>query len=84
MPVDNLSVDELATPGLVVQFGFPPHRIDLMTSVSGVTFDEAWPNRIFIDAGGKRHPVIGREELIRNKRATGRPRDLIDVDELET
>jgi len=83
MPVDNISVDDLASPGLVLQFGFPPQRIDVMTSVSGVTFDEAWPSRIFVDVEGKQHPVIGKDELIRNKRAAGRAQDLVDIQALK-
>ena len=83
MAVDKISVDDLASPGLVLQFGFPPQRIDMMTSISGVTFDEAWPRRIFVDVEGKQHPVIGKDELIRNKRAAARAQDLVDVKELE-
>ncbi len=83
MPVDKISVDDLASPGLVLQFGFPPQRIDVMTSVSGITFDEAWPRRIFVDVEGKQHPVIGKDDLIRNKRAAARAQDLVDVDALE-
>jgi hypothetical protein len=83
IPVDEISVDDLAKPGLVLQVGYPPQRIDVMTSVSGVTFDEAWPRRIFVDVKGKQHPVIGKEELIRNKQALGRAKDLLDVDELK-
>jgi len=82
MPVDQITVDELASSGLVLQFGFAPQRIDVMTSVSGVTFDEAWPRRIYVDIEGRQHPVIGKEEFIRNKRAVGRPQDLVDADVL--
>ena len=82
MPVERISVQELAAPGLVLQFGFPPERIDIMTSVSGVTFDEAWPRRIFITLGSKQHPVIGKDDFIRNKRALARPKDLLDVHEI--
>jgi hypothetical protein len=83
MPVDQISVEELATAGLVLQFGFPPHRIDVMNAVSGLTFEEAWPTRISIEVEGKAHPVIGLEELIRNKRAAARAQDLVDAAELE-
>jgi hypothetical protein len=82
MPVDKISVEELEKPGLVLQFGFPPHRIDIVTSISGVTFDEAWSGRIVIEIEGKQHPVIGKNDLIRNKRAVARPQDLIDADVL--
>lgn len=80
MPVDQITVNELASVGLVLQFGFAPQRIDVMTSVSGVTFDEAWPRRIYVDIEGKQHPVIGKDDFIRNKRAAARPQDLIDAD----
>lgn len=79
MPVEQISISELAAPGLVLQFGYEPQRIDIMTSVSGVTFDEAWPNRIYVDIEGRQHPVIGRDDLVRNKRATGREKDLLDL-----
>jgi hypothetical protein len=82
MPVDKIFVDDLASPGLVLQFGFPPQRIDVMTSVTGVTFDEAWPRRIYVEVEGKQHPVIGKEDFIRNKRATGRPQDLVDAERI--
>jgi hypothetical protein len=82
MPIENISIDDLSRPGLILQFGFPPQRIDLVTSISGVTFDEAWPRRIAVDIEGKQHPVIGRDDLIRNKRAVARPQDLVDVDVL--
>ena len=82
MPVEKISIRDLAQPGLVLQFGYPPQRIDVMTSVTGVTFDEAWPRRIYIDVEGKQHPVIGKDDFIRNKRAAGRPQDLVDADRL--
>ena len=79
MPIDGLSPAELTAPGLVVQFGFEPQRIDIMTSITGVMFDDAWPNRIYVDIDGRQHPVIGRQDLITNKRATGREKDLLDL-----
>jgi len=79
MPIDGLSPAELSGPGLVVQFGFEPQRIDIMTSITGVTFDDAWPNRIYVEIEGRQHPVIGRQDLITNKRATGREKDLLDL-----
>jgi hypothetical protein len=62
--------------GIVFQMGLPPCRVDILTEISGVTFDEAWPNRIVNDYGGMHYPVIGRLDLIRNKRAAGRPDDV--------
>jgi hypothetical protein len=82
-PLHELTKADLSTPGITFQMGLPPYRIDLLTEISGVAFDEAWPNRIINDFAGHPYPVIGREDLIRNKRATGRPKDLLDVEALE-
>lgn len=82
-PLHKLTQDDLSAPGITFQMGLPPYRVDLLTEISGVTFDEAWPNRIVNEFAGHAYPVIGREDLIRNKRATGRPKDLLDVIELE-
>jgi len=78
----DLSIEDFTTPDRVVQLGYPPFRIDIITSVSGVEFDAAWPNRVSVDLDGVRVPFIGRDDLITNKRATGRAKDLADVDYL--
>ena len=82
-PLHELSVADLSTPGIVFQIGLPPYRIDILTEISGVTFDEAWPHRIISEFEGQPYGVIGRLELIRNKRAAARPQDLVDADALE-
>jgi len=82
-PLFDLSREDLANPGIVFQIGVAPGRIDILTGVSGLTFEEAWPGRVSTSAGGQEVPVIGRAELIRNKRATGRLKDLADVEALE-
>jgi len=71
-----------------VQFGRPPHRIDLISVIDGVAFEEAWPRRIdeHLDlADGRQVPlsVIGMSELLKNKRAAGRYKDLDDIEHLE-
>jgi hypothetical protein len=81
-PLEQLSPDELAAEDLVLQIGVAPHRIDVLTSITGVTFDEAWPRRLEVPVAGLRVPVLDRELLVRNKTAIGRPRDLADVSEL--
>ena len=63
----------------VVQLGCPPHRIDLLTSISGVTFEDAWSRRLNVEIDGEVVGFIGREDLSTNKRAVGRPQDLADV-----
>lgn len=80
-PVDahDIRNDDLRTPGTVYQIGLPPRRIDLLTSLSGVGFDEAWEGRVSLKVAGITVPFLGREALIRNKRATGRDKDLLDL-----
>lgn len=79
----GLSRQDLQTRGTVIQIGLPPRRIDLMTELSGLEFDEAWPNRVSVSIEQVGIPFLGRGELIRNKRASGRPKDLADLDALE-
>ena len=69
--------------GTVFQIGVAPNRIDLLTSIDAVAFDETWTSRITVRIEGLDVPVIGREHLLRNKRATGRPRDLADAERIE-
>ena len=70
------------TPQKVVQLGRPPHRIDLLTSISGVDFEAAWPTRVQAAIDGIPVPFLGREMLLANKRAAGRSKDIADVDKL--
>jgi len=66
----------------IIQLGQPPNRIDLLTSITGVEFDEAWAGRVGASLHGIPVHFLGRESLIRNKRATGRTRDLADLEAL--
>ncbi len=83
-PLFDLSIDDLTRPEVVFQIGVAPVRIDLLTSISGVAFEEAWQGRTEASVEGVTFGVLGREELLRNKRATGRPKDLLDVEVLES
>lgn len=76
----DLTVDDLAKPDTVFQIGLPPSRIDILSSISGVEFEAAWGRRMEIAIGDLQVGVIGRADFIANKRATGRPRDLIDIE----
>ena len=67
----------------IVQLGYPPYRIDIITAIDGADFDTAWSRRIELDLDGIRVPFIGRADLIANKRAAGRPQDIADVLRLE-
>lgn len=79
----ELSRADLEMPETVVQIGLPPRRIDLMTTLTGLDFETAWPNRIVHRVGLLEIPFLGRDDLVANKRATGRPKDLADLDILE-
>jgi hypothetical protein len=81
-PLSGLSPADLVTPDVVFQIGLPPRRIDILTTLTGITFDEAWPDRVIHTIEGVRIPFIGRAAFIRNKRATGRARDLADLEGL--
>lgn len=74
---------DFETPGTVYQIGLPPRRIDVLTEISGVGFDEAWRTRLVLQVSGEPLAFLGRDALIANKRAAGRPKDLVDVDALE-
>ncbi len=82
-PLSHLTANELATPGLIFQIGVAPRRIDVITSISGVEFAQAWSNRIDVPIQGMTIPVLGRDDFIRNKRASGRPKDIADAALLE-
>src|SRR5262249_13841157 len=81
--VSNVSVHDLATAGLIYQIGVTPRRIDVITSIDGIGLDEAWTDHIEVLIDGLTIPVLGRKDLIQNKRAAGRPKDLADLALLE-
>lgn len=83
-PLETLQLQEsdLVRPDTVVQLGMPPYRIDILTGVSGVSFAEAWDDRVEADFGNLRVPFMGRAAFVRNKRATGRKKDLADLESL--
>ena len=83
-PLHELTGADLARPGTIFQIGVPPNRIDVVTAIDGVAFAEAWPDRAQTTYGDQPVPVIGRRHLVQNKRASGRPQDLLDLRILET
>lgn len=82
-PLQDLSEEDLTTPGLVFQIGVAPLRIDVITSIDGVQFDVAWPDRVNVRLGEIPVPILSRHHLIANKKAAGRLQDLADVERLE-
>lgn len=74
---------DLAGPDVVLQIRLPPRRIDILTALTGVDFESAWRSRVMHRVGSLEIPFLDRDTLIRNKRATGRLRDLADVERRE-
>lgn len=82
-PLDQISAQDFSRPGVVFQMGLPPRRIDVLTQLTAVTFAEAWPSRLRAPFGPIEVDFLGRETFIKNKRATGRAKDLGDVESLD-
>jgi hypothetical protein len=80
----GLTVDDLTRKETVYQIGLPPRRIDILTDISGVDFDGAWQRRIESVWRGHKVGILGLGDLLANKRASVRPKDLLDVQELES
>ncbi len=78
-PLSGLTPADFAEEGYFYQMGIPPVRVDILMSISGLTFDEAWPRRVKSDFDGVPVLFINREDLIAAKLAAGRPQDLIDA-----
>lgn len=78
----GISAQDLLEPGRVVQLGHPPNRIDLLTSISGVEFEHAWRSRVEAMVDEEPVTLLGWADLLQNKRASGRPQDLADVEKL--
>jgi hypothetical protein len=78
----GLAAADFDKPGKVVQLGVAPNRIDLLTSIDGVPFDEAWGGRAVGRFGSASVPFLGRRELLANKRTVGRLQDLADIEAL--
>jgi hypothetical protein len=82
--VIGLTEDDFVRAGHVIQLGGAPNRVDLLTGIEGVSFDDVWEGRVPGPFGPLSVSYIGRSEFIRNKRAVGRLQDLADIKALET
>ena len=81
-PLREVTEADFTTPGVTYQIGVEPGRIDILTDLTGLTFAEAWPERVRKPFGDLAVDFIGRDAFIRNKRATGRAKDLGDIEGL--
>ena len=82
-PLTGISESDFTSEGIVFQIGNSPRRIDILTRISGVDFDNAYAKRNVVQVDGLDVPVISMSDLIANKRASGRTQDLADVEKLE-
>ena len=82
-PMKQIDPQDFLHEGTVLQIGTAPVRIDITTKIDGITFEEAYRNRGEIDIENLKVPIISRKDLIRNKKASGRPQDLVDIQMLE-
>jgi len=82
-PLQNVSESDFETEGTILQIGVIPRRIDIITKIDGVRFEDAWPRAVSVELDGCRIPVISLEDLLANKCASGRLKDLADVATLE-
>lgn len=78
-PINEIREDEFSQPGLIFQIGVVPRRIDIITKIDAVEFEEADSDKIFVDIDGLKVPVLSVDKLIKNKMATGREKDLLDA-----
>ena len=78
----GITPEELMETGKIIQLGQPPYRIDILTSIDGVNFKEAWERKVISKYGDQTLYFISKEDLILNKKASGRKRDLDDLAEL--
>ena len=76
----EISIEDLTKPNQVIQLWYPPLRIDLLTSIDGVEFLEAWERKVTCKYGQQDIQVISKLDLIRNKKASGRKKDLDDLE----
>jgi hypothetical protein len=79
VPLGDLSIEDLTQADTVFQIGLPPARIDILSGITGVSFDEAWSRRILVRVGQFEVPVLSKVDFVTNKQALGRPKDLADM-----
>lgn len=82
IPTTEADLQRFSEPGSIIRMGVPPVRLEMLNDISGVGFEEAWEHRIKGKYGDTEVWYLSRSDLLKNKRASGRPKDLVDYDEL--
>ncbi|MGV8056914.1 MAG: hypothetical protein AB2L12_02610 [Smithellaceae bacterium] len=78
-PLGQINVNDFSTEGVIFQIGVAPRRIDIITQITGVTYNAADEDKIIVEIEGLKLPVISLDKLIKNKNATGREKDKLDA-----
>jgi hypothetical protein len=78
----DAAIELLAEPDAMLRMGVPPLRLEVLKVIAGVTFEDCWTRRVTLDDDGFAIPMISLPDLKQNKRAAGRPKDLVDLDGL--
>lgn len=81
-PLSDLSIEDLSTAGTIFQIGVAPNRIDIITSIEAVAFDDAYPRAVSTSYGGVPIRLLSLTDLLVNKRAVGRKQDELDLEKL--
>jgi predicted nucleotidyltransferase len=79
-PLGSISESTFTEPGIVFQIGIAPRRIDILTHIDGVRFWDVYESKEIIEVDGLKIPFLSQDDLIKNKRATGREKDKLDAD----
>mgnify|MGYP002395898276 CR=1 FL=1 len=79
---DSVSEETFLVPGQILRFGLPPMRLEILNEISGVSFEDCWKSKKELQVEGITIPIISLEDLLKNKRASGRTKDQIDIEQL--
>jgi hypothetical protein len=82
-PLKDITIEDFSTPGTVFQIGVAPRRIDIINSIDGLSFDEAYEDRVLVEIESLSVPILSKEGMIKNKSSTGRAKDALDADTLK-
>ena len=82
-PLKNITVQDFSTSGTIFQIGVAPRRIDIINSIDGVTFEDAYNDRVIIEIESLSIPVLSKDDIIKNKNSTGRAKDKVDANTLK-
>ena len=82
-PLQNITIEDFSTPGTIFQIGVAPRRIDIINSIDGVAFEDAYNDRVIVEIESLPIPVLSKDNIIKNKNSTGRAKDKLDADTLK-